>query len=181
MAAFRSLSPQEFDQEFGALHRSIFSDEGFDVRPFHSRKWGIVLVPYGSNMEEQDLRCLAQAAETCGDQEMVIKDSETRQPSEAAVVIQASPAAFEAVKTRPGTNLAIMDTHMFGRSGRWGCILAASLDDIAILGGDSEFIARFVETVGGVTVLRDRFLKFSTTEWSIGEEARSRLLGLASW
>ena len=175
------MSVQEFDKQFGLLHRSIFSREEMEVRPFVSIDWRTVLVPYGCNLEERDLRGLMLAAEACGDREIIIADAETTQPSEAAVVIEALFIAFENVKRRPGTNLAIMDTHLFGQSGRWGCICAASRDDIAIVGGDTGFIARYLEAVGGIAALRGRSLEFATSEWSISEDARLRLLEMAGW
>jgi len=175
------MSAQEFDQELGSLHRSIFSCQGLDVRPFVSPEWEMFLIPYGCNMDERDFCGLMLAAEACGDREIIISDAETNQPSEAAVVIEASYTAFEIAKSRPGTNLAIMDIHLFGRSGRWGCICAASRDDVAIVGGDSGFIARFLEAVGGVVALRGRFLDFATTEWSIDEETRSHLQEMVGW
>jgi len=181
MEILSSLSVQEFDKDFGFLHRSIFSGEGYDVRPFVPVEWEMLLVPYGCSMEGQDFRGLLLAAEAYGDREIIIADAETNQPSEAAVVIEASCTAFETAKSRPGTNLAIIDIHLFGKSGRWGCICAASCDDVAIVGGDSAFITRFLEAVGGIVALRDRFLEFATTEWDIGDQARSRLMGMVGW
>jgi hypothetical protein len=181
MEIFRSLSVQRFDKEFGSLYRSIFAGGRFDVHPFVSLEWTMVLVPYGCNMEERDFNGLMLAAQVCGDRELIIVDAETKRPSEAAVVIEASFAAFKEMKLRPGTNLGVVDTHLFGRSGGWGCICAASLDDIVIVGGASDFIARFLEAVDGIRTLRERFLEFARTEWSIGDEARSRLLGMVRW
>jgi hypothetical protein len=181
MEILRSMSVQEFDKEFGSIHRSIFSRDGIDVRPFVPIEWAMVLVPFGCNMEERDFRGLMLAAEAHGDREIIVADAETIQPSEAAVVIEASFMAFETLKFRPGANLAIMDIHLFGRSGRWGCICAASHDDVAIVGGDSSFMARFLQAVGGIAVLRGRFLEFATSQWSVGEDVRSRLLGMVGW
>lgn len=181
MTSPRSLTAQEFDNEYGSLHHSIFSQEGADGRPFVPMDWKSFLVPYGYNMEEQDFRGLALAAKSCGDQEIVIVDAEANQPSEAAIVIEASWSAFETAKFRPNTNLTVMDTHLFGRSGSWGCICAASCDDVAIVGAEPDFIARFLEAVGGIALLRDRFLEFATLEWSIGKEARSHLLEIVGW
>ncbi len=181
MPVFRSLSLEEFDKEFGSSYRSIFSGKEIRSRPFRSLEWQILLLPYGVNMEEQDFQILALAAEACGDREMVLVDTETIEPSEAAVVIPGSFFAFEKAKSRPETNLAIMDTDLFGRSGHWGCICAASLDDVAIVGGDSEFIACFVKAAGSTAALRDRFLEFSRTEWSVDDGTKSSLLRMVGW
>ncbi|MDZ4235895.1 MAG: hypothetical protein U1C73_19520 [Dietzia sp.] len=172
---------EEFDREFGSLHRSIFANENCNVRPFVSGQWDLVLVPYGCNMEERDFRGLMLAAAACGDREIIVADAETKQPSEAAVVVEASFTAFETVKFRAGTNLTIMDVHIFGRSGYWGCICAASYDDVAIVGGDGDFMTRYLAAVGGIAVLRHRFLKFANSGWSVGDDVRSRLLGMAGW
>ena len=177
----RSMSSEEFETEFGLLYRSVFSADPFDVRPFCSAEWQIFLVPYGNNMEERDFCGLLEGAKACSDRDIVIKDDETVEPQEAAVVIQASYEAFETAKFRPGTNMAIMDTRLFGRSGRWGCICVASLDDVAIVGGDTTFSDTFAVALGGVPLLRDRFLKFSTAEWSMGTDMRSQLLRVAGW
>lgn len=181
METLRSVSAREFEKEFGSLHRSIFSSDGLDALPFVSLEWEMVLVPYGCNMEESDFHGLMLAAEACGDREVIIADAETNRPAEAAVVIEASFTAFEAAKFRAGTNLAIMDVHLFGQSGQWGCVCAASHDDIAIVASASIFMKRFLEAVGGQVVLRRRFLEFARTEWSIGEEVRSRLLKMVGW
>ena len=181
MENLRSVSAYEFEKELGSLHRSIFSCAGWDALPFAPVEWEMVLVPYGCNMEELDFHGLVLAAEACGDREIIIADAETNRPSEAAVVIEASFSAFEEAKIRAGTNLMIMDTHLFGRSGQWGCVCAASHDDIAIVGGAPTFMKRFLEAVGGQAVLRGRFLEFARTEWSIGEEARARILEMIGW
>ena len=181
METLRSVSAHEFEKKFGSLHRSIFARDGWDALPFVPVEWEMVLVPYGCNMEEPDFHGLMLAAEACGDREVIIADAETNLPSEAAVVIEASFTAFEATKFRAGTNLAIMDIHLFGQSGQWGCVCAASHDDIGIVGGASIFMERFLEAVGGLAALRGRFFEFARTEWSIGEEVRSRLLEMVGW
>ena len=181
MSIFRSLSLEQFDEEFGVCYRSIFQGDRMDLRPFRHPEWQVLLLPYGSNMDENDFHALARAAEVCGDREIVLADVETIDPSEAAVVIPASYLDFERVKSRPMTNLPIMDSVLFGRSGQWGCIFAASLDDVSIVGGDSSFIASFVDAAGGSSALRARFLEFSTKEWSVREASRSNLLKLVGW
>ena len=179
MGILRSLSVQEFARViFIGLYSPATDSKSALLCP---RNGEIVLVLNGSNMEEQDFRGLTLAAEAYGDRQIIIADAETNEPSEAAVLIDASFSSFEAAKSRPGTRLAILDLHLFGQSGNWGGICVASLDDVALLGGDSRFVARFVAAAGGMAVLRDRFLEFATTEWSIGEEARSHLLAMVGW
>lgn len=63
----------------------------------------------------------------------------------------------------------------------WGCICAASLDDVAVVGGDGQFVSALLERVGGEVVLRERFLRFARDEWSVGEDMRRRLLRMAGW
>lgn len=181
MQIVRSLTAQDFEKEFGSIHRSIFSREWKGNFPFVAADWELILIPYGCHMDEHDFRGLVFAAECFGDQEIIIADVETEKPTEAAVVIEASFPVFESLKSRPNSNFAIIDIHMFGKSGVWGCICAASLDDVAILGGQSSFMGSFFEAGGGLNVLRNRFRDFASTEWSIEDEERSRLLRLVGW
>jgi hypothetical protein len=175
------LSPQEFEMEFGPLHRAIFAGKALLDQPFCSPRWRTLLVPYGNNMKNESFDALVEAASKCGDQEIIIMDAETIEPTEAAVIISLSREDYEATILRPGTNLGVMDTHLFGRSGRWGCICAPSLDGIAILGGDSAFVATFTDSAGGEQTLRDQFLEFSSSEWSVDADVRLKLLRMVGW
>jgi len=174
----RRLTASEFEDELGSLFREIFSYAGCKLETFRKSDWRTVLVPYGCNMAQSDRQGLVSAIVTCGDQEVVIRDVESLSPSVAAIVV---PTSSNALAALAGTDFAIMDTHWFGQSKRWGCVNAASLDDILIVGGDAEFIRSFTEAVGGVEALRDRFVRFSKTEWSIEHEIRQKILGLPDW
>lgn len=177
----RSLTNSEFQREFEELHHSIFARRELELGPFVSIDWRMVLIPYGYNMEESDIEALVRASQDCGDTDIIIADAETNNPVEAAVVVKASTDEFKAVKCRPQSNLGTVDVHIFGRSAEWGCVCAASRDDVAVLGGSVGFMDKYVDASGGAAFLRKRFLDFSSREWSIGMAARSHLLRLAGW
>ncbi len=180
--AFHLMSYDEFWTEFGTVFRSVFCLGHLQVRPFDSSEWPIFLVSGGIHMLEQEYRGLFEGAKACGDREMILTEVESRFPESGGMIIPVSYDAVQKAKYLSKSTFTILDTCLFGRSGRWGCICLASLDDVAVVAGDTTFAEAFVAAMGGADALRDNFLEFAATEyWAVGDEVRANLLRLAGW
>ena len=92
--------------------------------------------------------------------------------------------------TRPGNSLSIFDTRatqlqerlLFDRTGRWG--FYGSEEEFGLLGGEPEFMERYIERAGGMAFIREKADKY----WQMvidenGYEARLVLYyyELAGW
>jgi hypothetical protein len=181
MTRVQSLSIPQFEEEFGALYRSIFARRPLEERPFRNPEWQVLLLPYGPGSRPEDLEAIFAAATACGDSEVVIKADIIEPEEEAGVVCEATVEAFEAAQWREESLLAVVDIHFFGRSGCWGCITMPSQEGLVFLGGEGKFIQRFLESVGGEEVLRSRWLTFADEDLYLSKEELDRLLRIAGW
>lgn len=185
MANIRSLSVEDFETTWRPLHDAIFSKGSLQIPgpgPFRKPDWKVIVIPYGINMEEETFRSLAQAAEVCGDDELIIADAETLDPETAAIIIPWSYATLAEARFREGSLIGVMDMHLFGASGEWGAVSACSLDDILFVAGNERFTSRLLPNLGGESEVRRRFLEFASQGgWGMNDEIRKQVLGFVGW
>lgn len=190
MNTITSFKQQYYESNLSKLHESIFSNNlssPLDMLshscPFKDAEWKIALVPYGIHLIESDFLALAEAAKQLKDQVLIIINSEVILPDESGIIIPWSYQVLKkAIYRRESASLiGILDTHMFGYSGKWGAISACSLDDFLLIGGVESFISDFLTIIGGEPVAKRRFLEFAQDEWCVTDDIRDHALSLAGW
>jgi|CXWL01.1.fsa_nt_gi hypothetical protein len=175
------LSLEDFDLRFRVLHDAIFRTYATEGAFFRDPAWKVVLLPYGIRMSCDDFSALSKAAQRLGDDQLILIDIESISPSPMAAMVSWDYCELKKLRFQDGTNFSLLDTHLFGCSGRWGAISACSLDDILVLGGDKDFMSVFIPSAGGIEALRSRFLDFASDSWRVSEVISQQLVKLAGW
>ncbi len=177
----KTLDSAQFATHWSVIHDAIFARRALPDNPLVNEAWKIVLVAYGINMTPATFNAIAGAARRCGDPELVIASADQAVGNTAATVLTWSFRRLTQARLRAGSLLGVVDTHLFGRSGRWGAVSACSLDDILITAGDQQFIGEVVAGCGGEDLMKTEWLAFSRTEWRIDDAIKNRVRALAGW
>jgi hypothetical protein len=112
-----------------------------------------------------------------GDETVTITDIEPIPPHQDTRRVPTAPDAIQRVVA--GSILGHVDVRVVGDSGRWGGEEAH--EGLLLLGGDEEFMARFVGLAGRVEDLQARYERYVRDEWIEPEEAASRLRAAVHW
>jgi hypothetical protein len=110
-----------FMQEYGIVHRGIFSGRPVGYQPFERSEWQVYLLPGGVNIEADVFQALARSSKVQGDKEFIVTDFETIPPHQVSVVVDWELHEFKNALGRYPL-LHAVDVHMFGKSGAWGMI-----------------------------------------------------------
>jgi len=175
------LALAEFESQFRVVHDSIFASVGTEGVFFRNPAWKVVLLPYGIRMSPDDFGAISKTAQHLGDNQLIVLDIESVSPPPKAAIVSWDYDDLRRERVRHGTNFSLLDTHLFGCSGRWGAVSSCSLDDILILGGDEQFMSLFIPSAGGMEALRLRFLEFATDFWRPSAGNSENVVELAGW
>lgn len=119
-----------------------------------------------------------QGAQIVGDKDLIITASDTIPPHQCNVIVPWDRQLLE--KIRRSSILGHLDTHLFGRSGKWG--VASYWDNYFIVAGANDFMDLFARKAGGSSAIKARFLEYSREDWPIRDtELKKRILTKIGW
>ncbi|MDB4977990.1 MAG: hypothetical protein JWM56_176 [Candidatus Peribacteria bacterium] len=158
------------------LHNTIYGTDFLNF-PFNKRSWEVVLLPFGIWMTEENYSAIASASQYMGDEEYFIVDAEKTGLLPQAAILQWPYADLEKLEAKHQLGQVI--THWFGRSASWG--VACHEDHFATIGGDPDFMDRFVMLRGGREALRSTFLEYWPHVILRNEDRKKTVLSFAGW
>jgi len=173
---YRKIDSETFETVLRRIHDGVFSGRHAHEGPFRNADWEIFLLPYEMNMEQDTFGAISQTAQRLRDNELIIKDFDVH-PPELPIAVPWDWQVLEEIQG--ATDLALVESHGFGRSGCWG--LVWTKDDFSCLGGEESFMNTVAELLGGRDKIRERFFNFVTEEWQIPEEFKRKILQMVGW
>ncbi|MBI3621121.1 MAG: hypothetical protein HY208_02900 [Nitrospirae bacterium] len=184
-----AISIDEFIERYKALHDAIFKQQCYlPDFPFINQTWQVALLPYGElKFSDIDFYALMQAAQSGGDQEIIITDVDTLpiiyqkpvlSPHRKSVKIYWNKEDLDRLSHE--IFFGHFDAHVFGCSGTWGVV--SYWDNCFCVGGSPAFMDVFIRKAGGMQALKERFLDYANNIWEFGsEDVKKKTLALAGW
>jgi hypothetical protein len=123
---------------------------------FRDHSWGRVALEGGLDIGEDRSAALSDMAQSLGDDTVIVTDVESLPAHQFTAEVDWSYEAVEHARVR--SDLGLFDTHLFGRSGRWGAI--AWRDDYVMVAAAPTTIRQLMDALGGERKLRDEFEAF---------------------
>ncbi len=148
------MSPSQFEAQWGAPHRAVFSGNGILDLPFVARGWSSALLVGGLRLRDPELGALISIAHLSGDSTFAALDAEEKFPDDEFAV--SAPWSSEVLLSLHSSWLGHTTVHIFGISASWGVV--ATNENLSIIGARRELLAEFTRLAGGHSRLREKFL-----------------------
>lgn len=204
------LTTEEFERRHGALRDRIFvPKKSFPpdvdrLELFSDSSWQAVLLPAalvrwvppdkndddsddspeefrGDDLAFEGWNPLVETLADIGVKEIIVTNARILpEPHIQSLVCKPNWECFEQIAIDE-TDLTIGGVEIFAEDARWG--VETSQDEYGILGGDEDFMRRFLAKSGGIDAVRSRAIEFLGLEWYSPDwdDDRNEILGFVGW
>ena len=166
------LGTRGFGSRFGNVFQEVFCGREARRSSFRSGGWQFLLTTNRFLHTPREFQQLCTAVRSVGDDEFAITNITEYLASNNTVfpyhqwacVISSDYESYVAAMESEESGMLMGGINAWlGSSGRWGAIIDRARADAlnyTMLGGDAEFIQTFAASRGGVTQMREDFLKY---------------------
>lgn len=127
-----------------------------------------------------DISAIVNAAHGVGDTRLIITNVEALPFHSCNIDIEISREFWEIASMIPDCCVSLFSQAIFGRSGKWG-ILVDKYNECIAVGGQNEFIDRFVLALGGWELLNNEFMQWARKFWKCDDCELTKVLRMNGW
>ena len=175
MTSIIGVEKKDFIQRFGTLMRGVF--RSFDVEEgiFAKCGWGTLFFPYDLFLEDEEIKAFVHSLNSVGDSHFLMINIEALPIHNETVIIPLTDDFPERLEDREEIDITIFSSALFGPSGKWGMIFDRFYE-YRLLGGDEEFMHRFLLQCGGLEKVVNEFKAYAENSWIVEKTQQRKIL-----